>query len=983
MESLPESAPQVDVDALRQSSHMVMVQEESTEISELVIPEDSELGEVSNNDAINRGIDREHSLVIDADRQNSDSKGEMENVPRESRRVSFGPKGGHAYSRQTSKFDQSLTISFGASSDKIFHSDFSNDNMHPKSKDFHKSLGFRTTFATKDQSHLNQEFRISKNPTQMKMERIEAFCFNHGMEIALGVLYLALNLLMAGYGAYQFSQAGGWAAPNKVLAVTLPIARAGGRLVTLNCAILLLTGCKYLWTLVRTYVAPVVPIGFPIDEVMPKYHRYVALTIIFSGCILHTIPQIVNYASRSITMDHKGMRFWTFGDGFATKQLLLTGTLLAIIFSSFFFTTLQAFRKTAAGFRWFWTFHMAGIATAYPLLLIHGTCRGHPIFLYFAILPLVLYLFDISMRRKNNYSTNVLRWRVHDDDGQQITELVLECPKNFSYTPGQYAELKFDPISTREWHPFTIASSPGDGHTSDDEVVFYIKNVGRWTGAMMDYAAAFDLSKALRPTKIFIRGPHGAPAMNYTEYKHILVIGSGVGVTPLLSIWDYLLDKGKESVIAQSRAFRDYAMSTTEYERKSKSTKIMEQSVDIFNDQAQSQRFLMDFSRSVNFFESYALSPGSLENSEYFGNKLDGEHTQVPSVSFPKKIDKIRLRCIFLALFLESMTISLSVFVLFVLGGTASICFQFGGWHLAANAVASSLALVSFLVHGIDIIVWTIIAGSIYFRLFKGWLECTIVFVNCFAFWFSIRGCMMARGQIDATVSDFNASLISICVVNTLQAIRIFHVFYMTLKVQTSHHGKEKQKEQKHKRTSIIMDGGVEFCSVDGIVINRKYSNMKFAARCILPPILQEGLSDVFSMEFYGTRENPKKKKEGEDEQITEHSLVGEMMGSAGDNITVRESIYYSQKEQEVQPHENFFCAGRPDWNRIFLKAISKAHATNEEGESVGVFFCGSPAIAHALKSEAKKVTAQHQFAMNCLDGKRCRCKLIVHSENF
>ena len=357
--------------------------------------------------------------------------------------------------------------------------------------------------------------------------------------------------------------------------MTLPIARAGGRLVTLNCAILLLTACKYLWTAVRTYVAPVIPIGFPIDDIMPKYHRYVALTIIFSGCIIHTLPQIVNYASRSIAMDHDGMRFWIFGGEFATKQLLLTGTLLAIIFSTFFVTTLKAFRRTAAGFRWFWFFHMGGVATAYPLLLIHGTCRGNPIFLYAALLPLALYLFDIAMRRKNIFYANVLRWRVHDDEGQQITELVLERPDGFTYTPRQYSELKYDHISAREWHPFTIASAPGEGENSNNDIIFYIKNCGRWTGALMEYASAYDLSKAKGPPQMLIRGPHGAPAMNYTDYKHIMVVGSGVGVTPLLSIWKYLVEKGKPLATTN---FRKSAMVTLKQDTQ-QSMRILDQSM--------------------------------------------------------------------------------------------------------------------------------------------------------------------------------------------------------------------------------------------------------------------------------------------------------------------------------------------------------------------------------------------------------------------
>ena len=87
-------------------------------------------------------------------------------------------------------------------------------------------------------------------------------------------------------------------------------------------------------------------------------------------------------------------------------------------------------------------------------------------------------------------------------------------------------------------------------------MLFYIKNLGRWTGELFEYASTFDLSKARQPPQIYIRGPYGAPATNYFEYKHILVIGSGVGVAPLLSIWKYLVAKGKIMANKNRRRFR-------------------------------------------------------------------------------------------------------------------------------------------------------------------------------------------------------------------------------------------------------------------------------------------------------------------------------------------------------------------------------------------------------------------------------------------
>jgi respiratory burst oxidase len=171
----------------------------------------------------------------------------------------------------------------------------------------------------------------------------------------------------------------------------------------------------------------------------------------------------------------------------------------------------------------------------------------------------------------------------------------------------------------------------------------------------------------------------------------------------------------------------------------------------------------------------------------------------------------------------------------------------------------------------------------------------------------------------------------------------------------------------RKKSSNRLASDKEEIRSVQGILINRKYSNMRFATKDLLPLIVEQDLSDLFSMEFYGTRE-----KEKDDEQ----DLIKDMMGRQGNMDDNRSSLLHSKQKK-------YFYAGRPDWNRIFLRAIARAHCTSEEGESVGVFFCGSPAIAKDLQAEAKVVTAHHQFAMKHLEGKVCKCKLIVHCESF
>jgi len=311
--------------------------------------------------------------------------------------------------------------------------------------------------------------------------------------------------------------------------------------------------------------------------------------------------------------------------------------------------------------------------------------------------------------------------------------------------------------------------------------------------------------------------------------------------------------------------------------------------------------------------------------------------------------------------------------------------FKYEDW---SNLLGSYLSLIALCVHGITVIVSTIALGwSKYVVLLKCWLECAIILVDSFALWFSIMSYRMDNAYF--VVVGLNrgfaatAYFVLFGLVIALHAIRIFHIFYVTLKPVS-----------KSVSSTDRSNTDQEICSIDGILINRTYSNMKFAARSLLQPIAEDGLSDLFSMEFYGTREKPSADKCDKDE----HALVSDMMGSVGSGIDFRSTLCQNRQ------HDAYFHAGRPDWNQIFLKAIAKAHQSahrnccgnsnnsnssnnsnnkHSKGESVGVFFCGSPAIAKDMQTAAAEITARHQFAVKQLDGKACRCKLIVHSENF
>jgi NAD(P)H-flavin reductase len=60
----------------------------------------------------------------------------------------------------------------------------------------------------------------------------------------------------------------------------------------------------------------------------------------------------------------------------------------------------------------------------------------------------------------------------------------------------------------------------------------------------MMYLYYFTLS-SIRYPKILIKGPYGAPAQSYKHYDVLLLIGLGIGATPMISILKDILNQMK------------------------------------------------------------------------------------------------------------------------------------------------------------------------------------------------------------------------------------------------------------------------------------------------------------------------------------------------------------------------------------------------------------------------------------------------------
>ena len=154
-------------------------------------------------------------------------------------------------------------------------------------------------------------------------------------------------------------------------------------------------------------------------------------------------------------------------------------------------------------------------------------------FWYFAIGGGILYVLDRAARLNSAMTTTQVE-SIHASGGLTAITLRLLPWRHYA---GQYAFVAVPALSKAQWHPFTISSPP-----SADSLTFHIKAMGpnTWTGRLYELARASSASGIL-PT-VMLNGPYGRPPYPDT-YEQIILVGGGIGVTPLVSILQDLHDR--------------------------------------------------------------------------------------------------------------------------------------------------------------------------------------------------------------------------------------------------------------------------------------------------------------------------------------------------------------------------------------------------------------------------------------------------------
>ncbi|VAI25418.1 unnamed protein product [Triticum turgidum subsp. durum] len=317
------------------------------------------------------------------------------------------------------------------------------------------------------------------------------------------------------------------------------VATAKGAAETLkfNMALVLFPVCRntITWIRSKTKIGAVVPFNDNIN-----FHKVIAAGVAV-GVVLHAgahltcdFPLLLHASDakyepmKPFFGETRPPNYWWFVKGTAGW----TGIVMVVLMSISFVLAQPWFRrnklkdtnplKKMTGFNAFWFTHHL-FAIVYALLIVHGTS---------------LYL------TKEWYKKTVAVYPGN------VLALYMSKPPGFKYRSGQYIFINCGAVSPYEWHPFSVTSAPGDNYLS-----VHIRTRGDWTSRLRtvfseacrpptdgesgllraDLSVGITDSNARFP-KLMIDGPYGAPAQDYREYDVLLLIGLGIGATPLISI---------------------------------------------------------------------------------------------------------------------------------------------------------------------------------------------------------------------------------------------------------------------------------------------------------------------------------------------------------------------------------------------------------------------------------------------------------------
>lgn len=411
------------------------------------------------------------------------------------------------------------------------------------------------------------------NPIKRCWQGLRYFVEDNWKRIWVVALWLAI---CAGLFTWKFIQYKRRAVFD-IMGYCVTTAKGGAETLKFNMAIILLPVCRNTITWLRSKTK--LGMAVPFDDNI-NFHKVIAFGIVV-GVGLHAIshltcdfPRLLHATDseyepmKQFFGEKRPNNYWWFVKG--TEGW--TGVVMVVLMAIAFVLAQPWFRRNRAnlpktlkkftGFNAFWYSHHLFVIV-YVLFIIHGyflylakKWYKKTTWMYLAV-PVLLYASERLLRAfRSGYKTvKILKVAVYPGN---VLALHMSKPQGFRYTSGQYIFVNCSAVSPFQWHPFSITSAPGDDYLS-----IHIRTVGDWTSQLRAIFArvcqppSSDQSGLLRADmaqgnyiprmpKLLIDGPYGAPAQDYKKYDVLLLVGLGIGATPLISIVKDVVNNIKE-----------------------------------------------------------------------------------------------------------------------------------------------------------------------------------------------------------------------------------------------------------------------------------------------------------------------------------------------------------------------------------------------------------------------------------------------------
>ncbi|ESQ54796.1 hypothetical protein EUTSA_v10024427mg [Eutrema salsugineum] len=400
---------------------------------------------------------------------------------------------------------------------------------------------------------------LDPNPLRSWYHGVRFFVLDSWQRIWVIALWLMIMAILFIYKYTQYKNR----AVYEVMGHCVCLAKGAAETLKLNMALILLPVCRntITWLRAKTSLGVLVPFDDNIN-----FHKVIAVGITI-GVGIHAIAHLACDFPRLIAATPEAyMPLAKFYGEEQPKSYMhfvkstegITGLGMVFLMAIAFTLAMPWFRrgklekklpgllKKLASFNAFWYTHHLFVIV-YILLIIHGyylflskEWYKKTTWMYLAI-PITLYACERLIRafRSSIETVKVLKAPAYPGN---VLNLHMSRPKNFEYKSGQYMFINCPAVSQFEWHPFSITSAP-----QDDYLSVHIKSLGDWTKAINRVFAEVTskpppvgdmLHGSNNPVfpKIMIDGPYGAPAQDYRKYEVVLLVGLGIGATPMISI---------------------------------------------------------------------------------------------------------------------------------------------------------------------------------------------------------------------------------------------------------------------------------------------------------------------------------------------------------------------------------------------------------------------------------------------------------------